>query len=118
MCHGNAHEFLIRDLVQSRIKVKMPRRSELLEEERNYRLVVRSKEEKGKLIKETLAFLFSSVGIVLLGVFTAFLGAKAYIALELPSENQRYEAKKEIAKKVDSAAYYLGRVCTPNLSNL
>ena len=86
----------------------MPRRSELLEEERNYRLVVREKEEKGKFIKETLSFLFSNVGIVLLGIFTAFLGAEAYIELEKPSEELRYEAKRAIAKKVDSAAYYLG----------
>ena len=52
----------------------MPRRSELLEEERNYRLVKREKEESGALVKQVLRFLFSQVGVVLLGVITAVLG--------------------------------------------
>ena len=86
----------------------MPRRSELLEEERNYRLVTREKPEKGKWIKDFLSFFFSSVGIVVLGGLTAVLGAQAYIKLERPSEELRYEAKQAIARKVDSAAYYLG----------
>ena len=52
----------------------MPRRSELLEEERNYRLVKREKEESGALVKQVLRFLFSQVGVVILGVITAVLG--------------------------------------------
>ena len=52
----------------------MPRRSELLEEERNYRLVKREKEESGALVKQALRVLFSQVGVVILGVITAVLG--------------------------------------------
>ena len=52
----------------------MPRRSELLEEERNYRLVKREKEESGALVKQALRVLFSQVGVVVLGVITAVLG--------------------------------------------
>ena len=52
----------------------MPRRSELLEEERNYRLVKREKEESGALVKQALRVLFSQVGVVILGVTTAVLG--------------------------------------------
>ena len=52
----------------------MPSRSELLEEERNYRLVKREKEEHGKLIKQLIRFFFSQVGVVLLGALTAVLG--------------------------------------------
>ena len=62
------------DLVININLTKMPRRSELLEEERNYRLVKREKEETGKFIKQALRFLFSQVGIVFLGVFTAVMG--------------------------------------------
>ena len=53
----------------------MPRRSELLEEERNYRLVKREKEESGALVKQVLRFLFSQVGVVILGVISAILGS-------------------------------------------
>ena len=52
----------------------MPRRSEILEEERNYRLVKREKEESGALVKQALRVLFSQVGVVVLGVITAVLG--------------------------------------------
>ena len=52
----------------------MPRRSELLEEERNYKLVKREKEEKGKIFKQALRILFSQVGVVILGVLVAVLG--------------------------------------------
>ena len=53
---------------------KMPRRSELLEEERNYHLVKREKKDDGELIKQVLRFLFSQIGVVILGVVTAALG--------------------------------------------
>ena len=52
----------------------MPRRSELLEEERNYHLVKREKKDDGELIKQVLRFLFSQIGVVILGVVTAALG--------------------------------------------
>ena len=52
----------------------MPRRSELLEEERSYRLVKREKEEKGKVFKQALRLLFSQIGVVILGVLVAILG--------------------------------------------
>ena len=51
----------------------MPRRSELLEEERNYRLVKRDKVKDGELMKQVLRFLFSQVGVVILSAITAVL---------------------------------------------
>ena len=50
------------------------RRSELVEQERSYKLVTKEKKESGKLVKQTLRFLFSQVGLIVLGIFTATLG--------------------------------------------
>ncbi len=50
------------------------RRSELLDEERNYRLVKREKVENGAAIKQALRMLFSQVGVIALSVATAVLG--------------------------------------------
>ena len=47
------------------------RRSELVEQERSYKLVTKEKKESGKLVKQTLRFLFSQVGLIVLGIFTA-----------------------------------------------
>lgn len=62
----------------------MPRRSELLDEERNYLLVKREKEDNSKFIKQALSFLFSQVGVILLGLATAYLGkfTKLFLMLD------------------------------------
>ena len=52
----------------------MGRRSDVLEAERNFELIKREKQEKGKVIKQTLRFLFSQVGLVFVGVLVAVLG--------------------------------------------
>jgi hypothetical protein len=52
----------------------MGRRSDLLEAERSYELQVREKEESGKVLKLALRFLFSQVGLLALGGFTAVVG--------------------------------------------
>ena len=50
------------------------RRSDIIEAERNYKLVKKEKKESGKVIKQTLRFLFSQVGLIALGMAVAILG--------------------------------------------
>ena len=50
------------------------RRADIIEAERNYKLVKKEKKESGKVIKQTLRFLFSQVGLIALGMAVAILG--------------------------------------------
>ena len=57
----------------------MGRRQEKLEAERSYELVTRKRAETGTFWKGLLKFLFSHVGLVILCIAVAVIGAELYI---------------------------------------
>jgi len=58
-------------------------------------------------VKTVLAFAFSQVGVILLCVAYAVLGANTFMSMEGPAEEQRYLEKQEAAKAITKATDYL-----------
>jgi len=78
-----------------------------LEEERNYELVTRKRRETGVFFKSLLRFLFSQVGLVVVVILMATLGAEIFVLMEKPNEDLDYEAKRERANDVEQSTLYL-----------
>jgi len=67
----------------------------------------RVKKKNLDFVKTVLAFAFSQVGIILLCIVYAVVGANTFISMENPAEEQRYLDKQEAAKAITKATDYL-----------
>jgi len=67
----------------------------------------RVKKKNLDFVKTVLAFAFSQVGIILLCIVYAVVGANTFISMENPAEEQRYLDKQQAAKDITKATDYL-----------
>ena len=51
-------------------------------------------------IKVVLKYAFSQIGVIIICIMFAVGGAQVYMALELPLEEERFAAKREIAEEI------------------
>jgi len=67
----------------------------------------RQKKKSLDFVKQILAFAFSQVGVVVLCVMYAVGGARIYMSMEVPYEEEAYLAKQKEAKAIIAATDYL-----------
>jgi len=67
----------------------------------------RQKKKSLDFVKSILAFAFSQVGVVVLCVMYAVGGARIYMSMEVPFEEEAYLAKQKEAKAIIAATDYL-----------